>query len=131
LRFGNKRETYLEFKKKLRLKKRSDFGVEFKTSESDGIIFYIADEKNSDFIALFVKNGKLVYGFNCGSGPVYIESPQPINDGRYEQSRECVSTGAAGARTRRSLGHHLLHLLILRLLVLCAPSDFEAQSSLL
>ena len=84
LRFGNKRETYLEFKKKLRLKKRSDFGVEFKTSEADGIIFYIADEKNSDFIALFVKNGKLVYGFNCGSGPVYIESPQPINDGRYE-----------------------------------------------
>jgi hypothetical protein len=32
--------------------------------------------------------------------------------------RECVSTGAAGAQTRRSLGHHLLHRLILRLLVL-------------
>ena len=30
--------------------------------------------------------------------------------------RECVSTGAAGAQTRKSLGHHLLHLLILRLL---------------
>ena len=39
--------------------------------------------------------------------------------------RECVRTGAAGARTRRSLGHQLLHLLILRLLVLCAPADFE------
>ena len=46
-------------------------------------------------------------------------------------NRECVSTGAVGAHTRRSLGHHLLHLLILRLLVLCAPADFEAQSSLL
>ena len=45
--------------------------------------------------------------------------------------RECVSTGAAGAQTRRLLGHHLLHPLILRLLVLCAPTDFEAQSSLL
>ena len=44
--------------------------------------------------------------------------------------RECVSTGAADARTRRSFGHHLLHPLILRLLVLCAPADFEAQSSL-
>ena len=31
--------------------------------------------------------------------------------------RECVRAGAAGARTRRSLGHHLLHPLILRLLV--------------
>ena len=86
LRFGNKRETYLEFQKRLKLKKRSDFGVEFKTTASEGIIFYIADDKNSDFIALFVKNGKLVYGFNCGSGPVYIESPQQINDGRYERS---------------------------------------------
>ena len=46
-------------------------------------------------------------------------------------TRECVSTGAAGAQTRRSLGHHLLHPLILGLLVLCAPADFEAQSSLL
>ena len=36
--------------------------------------------------------------------------------------RECVSTGAAGAQTRRSSGHHLLHPLILRLLVLCAPA---------
>ena len=47
-------------------------------------------------------------------------------------SRECVragAAGAAGARTRRSLGHHPLHPLILRLLVLCAPADFEAQSS--
>ena len=26
--------------------------------------------------------------------------------------RECVSMGAAGAQTRRSLGHHLLHQLI-------------------
>ena len=29
------------------------------------------------------------------------------------QTRECVSKGAAGARTRRSLGHHLSHPLIL------------------
>ena len=46
--------------------------------------------------------------------------------------REFVSMGASGAQTCRSLGHHLLHLQILRLLViLFAPTDFEAQSSLL
>ena len=45
--------------------------------------------------------------------------------------RECVSTGAEGAQTRRSLVHHLLHPQILMLLVLLAPADFEAQSSLL
>ena len=47
------------------------------------------------------------------------------------EHRECVSMGALGAPTCRSLEHHLLHPLILRLLVLCAPSDFEVQSSIL
>ena len=37
-----------------------------------------------------------------------------------EVFRECVSTGAAGARTRRSLRHHLLHPLI---------ANFEASTS--
>ena len=36
------------------------------------------------------------------------------------QCRECFSMGAAVARIRRSLWHHLLHPLILRLLVICA-----------
>ena len=49
----------------------------------------------------------------------------------YLNIRECVGRGAAGAQTCRSLGHHLLHPLIFRLLVLCAPADFGAQSSLL
>ena len=44
------------------------------------------------------------------------------------QPRECVSTGAAGARTRRSFGHHLLHPLILRLLVLCAPAVLRPRA---
>ena len=40
------------------------------------------------------------------------------------QLRECVSMGAVGAQTRRSFGHHLLHLQILRLLVLLKLADF-------
>ena len=83
LRFGNSPGSFLEFTKRIRLRKRSNFGIEFKTSERNGVIFYIADEKNSDFIALFVKNGKLVYGFNCGSGPAYIESNQNVDDDQW------------------------------------------------
>ena len=48
-----------------------------------------------------------------------------------EGVRECDSMSAAGAQIRRSLGHHLLHLLILRFLVLCAPANIESQNSLL
>ena len=43
-------------------------------------------------------------------------------------SRECVRVGAAGAQTRRSLEHHLLHPLILRLLVLCAPAVLRPRA---
>ena len=42
--------------------------------------------------------------------------------------RECVSTGAAGAQNRRSLGHQLLHPLIMRLLVLCAPAVLRPRA---
>ena len=47
---------------------------------------------------------------------------------RRKAHRECVSTGAAGSQTQRSLGHHLLHPLILRLLVLCAPAVLKPRA---
>ena len=43
-------------------------------------------------------------------------------------SRECVSMGSVGAQTRRSLGHHLLHPLSLRSLVLCAPTVLRPRA---
>ena len=49
----------MEFDRVLRIKKASSFGIEFKTTEKDGIIFYISDERNVDFIALLVKDGKV------------------------------------------------------------------------
>ena len=45
--------------------------------------------------------------------------------------RECVNTSATCAKTRRSLGHQLLHPWILRLQLVLTPADIEAQRSLL
>ena len=42
--------------------------------------------------------------------------------------RECVRAGAAGSRTRRTWGHHLLHPLILRLVVLYAPAVLRPRA---
>ena len=56
---------------------------------------------------------------------VVIDEIQLSKNTRY---RECVRAGAAGARTRRSLGHQLLHPLILRLLVLCAPAVLRPRA---
>ena len=44
------------------------------------------------------------------------------------KSRECVRAGAAGARTRRYSGHHLLHPLIVRPLGLCAPAVLKPRA---
>jgi hypothetical protein len=51
--------TYLEFDRVLRIEKASNFSIEFQTTEEDGIVFYIADEINVDFIALLIKDGKV------------------------------------------------------------------------
>ena len=79
--------------------------------------------KANDGIDMIMMQMFSEHDFGCG---VSIKETQ-----NHAMFRECVSTDAAGAHTRRSLGHHLLHPLILRLLVLSVPDDFEAQSSLL
>ena len=77
-----------------------------------------------DFGGSFFKSVKLQQKYCRGKKSQYNKTCT------YWIYRECVSTGAAGARTRRFLGHHFLHPLFLRLLVLCAPADFKVQSSL-
>jgi hypothetical protein len=44
------------------------------------------------------------------------------------KARKCVRAGAAGAQTRRSFGHHLLHPLILKPLVLCATAVLRSRA---
>ena len=47
------------------------------------------------------------------------------------QIRECVRAGAAGSRTRRYLGHHLLHPLILRPRALFYRTDCTRRTKFL
>jgi hypothetical protein len=77
----------------------------------------------------------IIHGGNYSSEET-IQRRKLFKGGNYMRKygtccRECIRIGAAGARTSRSLGHHLFHPQILRLLVLLKPADFEAQSSLL
>uniref|UniRef100_A0A0K2UE20 Laminin subunit alphalike [Acyrthosiphon pisum] n=1 Tax=Lepeophtheirus salmonis TaxID=72036 RepID=A0A0K2UE20_LEPSM len=83
MRFGTKKESYLEFNRKLKIKKRSEFKIDLRTTKENGVILYTANERNIDFIALFMKKGKIVYGFNCGSGSTYIQTNDMFNDGRW------------------------------------------------
>ena len=42
----------------------------------------------------------------------FFYTKKETNTKLHRLIRECISTGVAGAQTRRSLGHHLLHPLI-------------------
>ena len=77
---------------------------------------------------------RILYFLNASRN--FCQSADPVGADLWSQffflifvSRECVSTGAVGAQTRRFLGHHLLPPLILRLLVLWAPAVLRTSSS--
>ncbi|XP_065337904.1 laminin subunit alpha [Cloeon dipterum] len=82
LRFGQVANGRLEYNSLPgQLKKKFDFTVEFKTFVGDGVIFYVGDENHIDHIALYMKDGKVYYSFNTGSGTLIIQSTGSYRDG--------------------------------------------------
>ena len=59
-RFGLLQNTYIEFESvQAKLKKSYDVSLRFKTSEPDGVLFYAADTRHTDFIGLYLQGGKV------------------------------------------------------------------------
>ena len=67
---------------------RGGFSIEFKTEEEDGMIMYMANERQVDFIALYMQGGRIVFMFNCGSGPARLTSAGTFNDGQWHTVRQ-------------------------------------------
>ena len=86
-RFGVKQGSFLEYIKKNlpeMMVDKSRFQIDFKTTHPNGLIFFMMNEEGKkDFVALFVKNHKLAYSFNCGSGPSYLETDFRVTDGNW------------------------------------------------
>ena len=57
--------------------------VDVRTMLPDGLIFYASDERHIDMITLYLNNGNVVFGFDLGSGPLYMRSPDTVNDGDW------------------------------------------------
>lgn len=62
---------------------RSHFSLSLKTHSSFGLIFYVSDEQEDNFMALFLAHGKLVYTFNVADQRVKIKSEERYNDGGW------------------------------------------------
>jgi len=62
--------------------------LEFQTSSSDGLLLFIQDSFYlSDFFALQLVSGRLIFSFNLGSGPAQLESMGEYNNGRLHRVR--------------------------------------------
>ncbi|KFO20646.1 Laminin subunit alpha-4 [Fukomys damarensis] len=62
---------------------KSQFSISLKTRSSHGMIFYVSDQEENNFMTLFLANGRLVFMFNVGQEKLKIRSQERYNDGAW------------------------------------------------
>jgi hypothetical protein len=83
IRFGLTKDSRLEVWENHITKSTTLISFKFRTLLHDGLIFYASDALYKDFIAIWLQDGYMSFGYDCGSGYVQIKSTQIYNDGRY------------------------------------------------
>ncbi|KRZ88222.1 Laminin-like protein epi-1 [Trichinella sp. T8] len=79
-RFGTESNSRLEFQSLVSpIDARAEFSLELRANTFNGLVLYASDKKK-DYIALYLKDGKLVYEYDSGSGSVSLQSKQSILD---------------------------------------------------
>ncbi|XP_049913643.1 laminin subunit alpha-4 [Epinephelus moara] len=78
---ANSRQHYIDLPDSF--SERSHFSLSLKTHSSFGLIFYVSDVQEDNFMALFLAHGKLVYTFNVADQRVKIRSEDKYNDGAW------------------------------------------------
>ncbi|CAH1963974.1 unnamed protein product [Acanthoscelides obtectus] len=79
-RLGTQRYSRLKFSTpRGKYKKRFDFRLEFKTRESEGILFYSSNRDHNHYAAVYLEEGKVVFTFK-GEEAVIIKSRFIYND---------------------------------------------------
>lgn len=89
IRVGNsldsRHEFYVQPSMSASLNDDSRFSIEFRATESNGIIMYLTDLKNIDFVALTMSDGQINYMWNCGGGVGIVKSENTYNDGQWHK----------------------------------------------
>lgn len=78
---ANSRQHYTDITGSL--SERFHFSLSLKTHSSFGLIFYVSDVHEDNFMTLFLAHGKLVYTFNVDGQRVRIKSEEKYNDGAW------------------------------------------------
>ncbi|KAE8602657.1 hypothetical protein XENTR_v10014075 [Xenopus tropicalis] len=62
---------------------KSELFVRLKTHSSNGMIFYVSDKEEDNFMTLFLSHGRLTFMFNNGQQKLRIKSQEKYNDGLW------------------------------------------------
>uniref|UniRef100_W4VRR7 Putative response to misfolded protein n=1 Tax=Corethrella appendiculata TaxID=1370023 RepID=W4VRR7_9DIPT len=83
-RFGTGQNSRIEFHNiPHKTKKQYELSLSFKAESSNGILFYAADSRHTDFIAVYLRNGYIYHSFNCGSGSANMSSSKTYDDNEW------------------------------------------------
>ncbi|XP_012676862.2 laminin subunit alpha-4 [Clupea harengus] len=81
--YGGTANSRQEYNISESINERSHFSLSVKTQSNFGLIFYVSDETEDNFMALFMAQGKLMYTFNIGQDKVRIKTQEKYNDGAW------------------------------------------------
>ncbi|XP_077076325.1 laminin subunit alpha-4 isoform X1 [Siphateles boraxobius] len=65
------------------IRNESHFSLSLKTHSAFGLIFYLADKSEENFMALFLTHGRLVFTFSSGKDQVRVRSKEKYSDGQW------------------------------------------------
>lgn len=82
-RFYALREQRLEISPPTKLRKQYDISLNFKTAYPVGLLFYAGIKQQSDYIAIYLWEGKLHHKVQIGSQVVNVASKAEVNDDEW------------------------------------------------
>lgn len=91
-RFGMVNESRIEFhtlpeRTEKKINMQYEFSLQFRTDQPNGLLFYVADARHSDFIGLYLEDGYVIHKFNCGSGTASMTSDKQYADNEWHTVR--------------------------------------------
>jgi laminin, alpha 3/5 len=83
-RFGTKPESFIEFLPIPESTKQAyEFSLTFRTDKESGLLFYASDERHTDFVAIYLKDGYVNHLFSCANNPVTLISEKQFNNNEW------------------------------------------------
>ncbi|XP_072159028.1 laminin subunit alpha [Bemisia tabaci] len=68
-----------------KLKSKFDVSLQFKTISQYGTILYAANELHTEYVAAYLVDGKVRFGFSGSAQPALLESSKTYNDGEWHE----------------------------------------------